>query len=302
MNFTGKPSKIFLFLLIIVITMISGCIVNNEHLDYQQKTTFSTISTTLNQTSGTTPFTIQAENIIRNFTRSPEINLTFTGIRNYSYADLYEFESGNYSFKVNNVTRRVQSMSSYDTGLKIKNETININSGLMIAESYAKEKCPEFWENETNKVIKTISQIAKDSGFVYSWRQYFVLPNESSTDSKEIAGFNQIDVTLDARDGKVKSYHEWYIPRDANLNLNPDQSEEQAWEKVKKYFEGMGIRAIGVTQRKNLGLVIAIDDNNTQHLAWQFEIKQDTSNPNFYGGQIIVDAHNGQIVRYIKFG
>ncbi|MFA4859393.1 PKD domain-containing protein [Methanoregula sp.] len=220
----------------------------------------------------------------------------------YSYGYLDTFTADNVTYNVNRNTGRIQSQYTNVIEPSTGNNIISINQGLLIADSYAKEKCPEFWENETNKVIKKISQIAKDSGFVYSWRQYFVLPNESLTDSKEIAGFNQIDVTLDAHDGKVKSYHEWYIPRDANLNLNPDQSEEQAWEKVKKYLEDTGIRAIGVTQRKNLGLVIAIDDNNIQHLAWQFEIKQDMMNPNFYGGQIIVDAHNGQIVRYIKFG
>jgi len=247
------------------------------------------------------PYQAQEQQVIRQFSNE-EITPKYEKSTKYSYGTLDIYTAENVTYKVNRNTGRIQSRFVNDIDSTSGSAIIDLNQGYSVAEAYAKEKSPEFWDDEKGKVIKTINQVAKDHELVYSWRQYFCLPNSSSNDSHEIAGYNIIDITLDARDSQVKFYHEWFIPKDTNLDLDPNISEEQSWELVKKHFENTGINITDKMQTHKFGLFIVIDDNNTQHLAWQFEIKQSTENPEYYGGQIIVDAHNGQIVQDIRYG
>lgn len=241
------------------------------------------------------------EQAIRKFSNISEINPEYLKTIHYSYGNLDTFTTNNSTYIVNRNTGRI--LSQYVNILESDpgSNVININQGAIIAENYTKVKCPDFWQNETDMVIKAIGPTAMNHELTYSWRQYFKI-NSTSIESPEIMGVNKIDITLDARNGKLISYNEWYIPRDMDLDMNPALSEEQAWEMVKQNFNNTRLGSIEANQRKNLGLVIAIDDNNIQHLAWQFEITPDNNNRNYYGGQIIVDAHNGQIVRHIRFG
>jgi hypothetical protein len=91
------------------------------------------------------PFIAQAEESIRQFTNISDQNLTFKSITNESYSDFYEFDFGNSSFWVNNITARVQSASLFESGSKSQKEIIDLDQGSIIAESYAKEKYPELW-------------------------------------------------------------------------------------------------------------------------------------------------------------
>jgi PKD repeat protein len=244
---------------------------------------------------------ILGKQAIRKFSNLSEIDPEYEKTIHYSYGDLDTFATNNITYIVNRNTGRVMYQNTKKVEPESENTVLSTNQGLPIAEMYAKEKCSEFWQNKSNMVIKNISQTARTHELTYHWRQYFKI-NTSANRSQEIAGFNKIDVTLDARDGAVISYNEWYIPVDRDLDFTPALSEEQAWERIKENFNNTGLGPIDANHRKNLGLVLAIDDDNSQHLAWQFEIEQDNSNQNYYGGQVIIDAHNGQIVRHIRFG
>lgn len=250
------------------------------------------------------PYTLKEKQSIRKF--SPDntgTDLIYKKSTNHTYGELDTFTANNITYNVNRNTGRVQSYYNNEIEPTSGKNIIDIDQGSLISQNYANEKCPEFWEKQADKVVKKINQTAKDHELTYSWRQFFNNPNNTLNSAPEITGYNQIDVTLDARDGKVKIYHEWFIPMDTNLILNPYLSEEQAWESVKNNFNYTGTDINNATRKDNLGLVIALDDNNTQHLAWQFEIKQkNMTNSNDYGGQIIVDAQSGQIIKYLKFG
>jgi hypothetical protein len=250
-------------------------------------------------------FQIQDSQAIREFAGKSGLNPEYKKSVRYSYGTLDIFSSDNATYKVNRDTGRVQSLYRTNADTKSGPDVINLDQGYPIAEAYAKKNNPEIWvgiQNTTQTIVRSIGQTKQGHDLAYSWRQYILLQNISLNQSTEIAGFNTVDVTLDAQNGEVIMYHEWYQPLDTSLSLKPDISEELAWEKARQFYKKAGLKSLEKTERENFGLNIAIDEKNIQHLTWQFQIQQKSENGFDTGGQIGIDAHNGQVVWHATIG
>ena len=246
---------------------------------------------------------LQERQAIITFSGNEKLNPVFKESIKYTYGELDIFGENNTIYKVNRNTGRIQSMYISSIDLMPSTNSLSLDQGYLIAETYAKKKYPDLWENTPTVIIRSTNTTTHDSGLAYSWRQYInatIAPSNRSSDN--IAGYNLVDVTLDPRDGSVRSYHEWYMPLDKDLNLNPDLSEENAWGYAKKFFEMSGAAMSGIVNKKDLGLAIATDEKNRQHLTWQFEIQENPISGLSRGGQVGIDAHNGQVVWYATIG
>jgi hypothetical protein len=247
-----------------------------------------------------TAFITQSEDVIRKFTGTPEMNLTYMGIMNESYADLYRFSSVNSSFWVNNVTGRVQSMVIYEVGSKTQREIIDLDQGSAIAETYAREKYPELWNiTDVKGIIQTIKNVndrGSDRIFEYSWQDILYTPDKNIDPHTEISGMNSVTVIVNPNTGHITSYHEWYSQSEPLPNLTPTLTEEQAWIYAELYFKDTGITDIQPTEIASKKMTIATDDKGKPCLTWNFDVMRRNKLGFSEGGVVGIDAHDGHIV------
>jgi len=232
------------------------------------------------------------------FSGDKTLNPVFLNTINYSYGLVDSFDTNNAIYSIERNTGQIH-FESYTSKINLTPavSTISFDQGYLIAEAYARAKAPEIWMNTSQYVMKIKSPTETDwnNGLEYTWRQYYMLPIGPSNPLLEIRGYNEVGVTLDPRDGAVISYNNAYLPLDANLNLTPDLTEEQAWGYAKKFYENNGINVTDNVNKMAYGLSIMTDENNTQHLTWKFYV-QTTVNRFADGGMVWIDAHNGNVV------
>lgn len=274
----------------------SGC---NNALPYASSVHRPIQSQEIESSLSTSSQMLQEYQAIVTFSGDKKLDPVFKESVSYPYGTLDIFEVNSATYKVNRNTGSVQSM--YNTLNVVLKPEINVNSldqGYSIAEIYAKAKAPKIWENTSHEImtIKSANMTVPINELAYSWRQYFITPTVTSINFSEIAGYNQVDITLDPHDGMIRSYHEWNMPLDKNLNFVPAISEGQAWEAAQKYFERRGITMDKNVEKKALGLSITTDNGNNQHLTWTFYVLVTSSSGFVHGGFIGIAANNGQEV------
>lgn len=257
------------------------------------------------------PLAAQSVEAIRQFANSPEMDVSYTGANSAPYAYLYEFKSGNSHFTVNNITGRVQFAQWMEVESKDQKEVVDIDQGQKIAELFAREKYPEFWNVSNARGIKDISKdMAKtlQGEFLYRGEEVQSTPDKSITTLGEIPGLNGIEVDVSPYTGHVIGYREDYTPSVITgtppVNLTPHITEEQAKKIAEDYFRTLhGEPDTTVTGPELLNLKISNDKNNLPHLEWNFEMiriqvmgpPDDTFE---YKDRVIVsiDAHDGTVL------
>jgi hypothetical protein len=313
-----NQKNLFLVLLIgLLFVFISGCMGDHPAVHENLTNTMAAlssspspaVSTVITPVQGKIPeniFFAQSEEIIRKFTEISDQNLTFEGIMNGSYADLYEFKSGNSSFWVNNVTGRVQSAVWYEAGSKTQKEILDLEEGSRIAESYAKEKYPELWKISDKKglkqTVKGINDRGLDRTLEYSWQEILYNPDKNTTSQSEIPGPNHVSVTISPYTEHVIRYDEWYRPSESFPNLTSTLTEEQARMYAASYFQSAGLTDIQQSEIKSYGLHVGFDQVNNQRLIWDFALTRNNKLGFDEGGGVGIDAYDGQVVWHVTIG
>jgi hypothetical protein len=316
-----KQKQFFLVVLMcLLVVFITGCL--GDHTAGNENQTISTTALPLTVPVVSAPipsvqgfssekeFLAQSEETVRKFENSSDQDLTFTGIMNVSYTDLYKFESGNSSFWINKITGRVQSASWFESGSKSQKEIIDLEQGSEIAESYAKEKFPELWNSSDKKGVKQILKSINDGGldrsFQYSWLETFTNPLSNSSQNSEIPGLNFVMIIVSPYTGNVTRYDETYMPYDSTISLTPSLTQDEAKRYAESHFQSDGFENIKPDQITSPGLSMSVDKNYHQHLTWSFVLTQNWSfvltqkemNGYYKKGFANIDAHNGEVVWY----
>jgi hypothetical protein len=304
-----NQKNLFLVLLMgLLFVLITGC-VGYHQVVHENQTNTPTVSTIITLVQGKMPekiFIAQSEEAVRKFANISDQNVAFKGITNESYADLFEFESGNSSFWVNNVTGRVQYALWHDERSNAEKEIIDLDEGSIIAESYAKEKYPELWNISDKKGIKQTVERINDGGIYrtleYSWQETFYNPDKNTTSQSEIPGQNHVYITISPYTGHIFTYDEWYNPTESFPNLTSTIPEEQARMYAASYFQSTGITDIQQNEIKSYGLHVGFDQENNQRLIWDFALTRKNKLGIDEGGGVGIDAYDGTVVWSSSFG
>jgi len=232
------------------------------------------------------------------FSGDKTLNPEFLNTISYSYGLVDFFDTNTATYSIERNTGQIQFMTnSMNVPSPPEANAITRDQGYSLAETYAREKAPEIWNNPSGveMIIKSTNGTDLNNEWSYSWNQYYVPSPNPSNQSLEIQGINMVRVTLDPHDGSISSYSKWYLPLDSQLNLTPDLTEEQAWGYAKKFYESNGIEVTDNVNKTVYGLSITPDENNNQHLTWKFYVKT-TVNGFDEGGLVGIDAHDGSVV------
>ncbi len=304
--------QFFLVLLIgILFVFITGCMGDHQIINENQtNTTVVTlssippiVSTTVPSVQGNNldyPIITKSEEIIRKFTNITDQNLTFTSVINESFADVYEFKSGNSSFWVNDLTGRVQAALRYEGGYQNQKEIIDLDQGLKIAEPYAKEKYPELWNVTEERGIKQIQKTdtrGDDEVFVYTWQEVFYNPDNETVPQAEIPGLNSVTIEISPYTGHVTQYYEQYEPSETLPNVTATIPEDLARMSAVLYFESTGISDVQQSELMSGGLI----SRDKQYLTWNFSLTRTDKNGFDEGGVVGIDAQTGAVVWHASF-
>ena len=304
---------------LMALVLLEACVVDSHPASVQNQTRPQytvatqipiTIMTPYEEKINDNQISESAKEIIREFSKNPSLDLKSDKISHQPHADLYRFDATDHSFyTVNNVTGRVQSANWYEVGSKSQKEIIDLNQGYTVAESYAREKFPEFWNISDTRGIKVMRKEAQDRGmdrqFNYEWWEIFYTPDKNELFRTEIPGLNSVSATLSPYTGHVISYHELYNPLVISgsppVNLTPELTGDQAKAISEKKFTEMGVPPYS---QENIGIIrlrVSNDEQNIPHLVWNFgKDWTEGSSRNF--AIVSVDAHDGTIVSSIKSG
>ena len=221
----------------------------------------------------------------------------------------FVFSGNNGTFVYNNATGRVADaffIESDNSGTIIDNEKAQ-----QIAESYARSKNPQLWDESGNHFVKSEKNVtdinSHGSEYSFKWGDYYLVPKKMSSDFFVVRGLNTVQVTV-SPSGVIRRYSEVFVNYDPTLKICPDISEEEAWNVSEKYFKQRGLKNILPSEKQSLGLCIWDDSLNdlpwpqygNQYLAWGFDVihKQNYS----MGGRIMIDAHDGHIINLDEIG
>jgi hypothetical protein len=305
--------------ILMALVFLTACVMDNLPASVQNQTPPKYIVTTHIPTTITTLYdekindnqiSESAKELIREFSKNSSLDLKSGKISHQPYADLYRFDATDHSFyTVNNVTGRVQSANWYEVGSKSQKEIIDLDQGYTLAESYTREKFPEFWNISDTRGIKVMRKEALDRGmdrqFNYEWWEIFYTPDKNELFRTEIPGLNSVSATLSPYTGHVISYYESYNPLVISgsppVNLTPELTEDQAKAISEKEFTEMGVPPFSQENTGIIRLRISNREQNIPHLVWNFgKDWTEGSSRNF--AIVSVDAHDGTIVWSVKSG
>jgi uncharacterized protein YneR len=254
---------------------------------------------------------------IHQFTNSPVTDIRYSGTTHETYADLYAFDTNHSSYWVNSVNDRVQAGIWFEMGSKDLKEIIDLDQGYSIAESFTREKYPEFWNTSDTRGTKIVTKNKLDRGgdrqLQYEWWEIYYTSNKNTTLYSEIPGLNSVSVTVNPYTGHVIGYSETYTPSVSTgiipVDLTPALTNEQAEKIAIVHFQTLGVPDTQLTGPGSLGLRISTDQHNIAHLVWNFEMtrtqKIGPKDQEFEVKEyalVSVDAHEGTIIWSSPFG
>ena len=258
---------------------------------------------------------MKAAEVLNRFTTTSIANVRYTGTTHESYGDIDEYNSNHSFYRVNNVNNRVQSAYWFEEGSKKQKETIDLNNGYVVAETFSREKYPEFWKisdiRDTKVMTKNLLASGKNSELQYEWWEIYYAPKKNTTHFSEIPGLNSVSVTVSPFTGQVIGYSEIYTPSVVSgippVNLTPTLSEEEAMKIAEEQFRIMGAHTLQTTPEL-LRLRLSTDSSNTPHLTWIFGMtrsqkigSKDDEFESIEHGLVSIDAHDGTIIRSTPF-
>jgi hypothetical protein len=177
-------------------------------------------------------------------------------------------------YGIDNHTGRVRVMSpsfGFVSRSKGQNDSISLDQGYVIAELFAREKYPEFWNvSDTRGIENSIKRVEYSRSMMYGWNEIYYVPDKNTPNHTDVQGLNSIVVSVDSFTGQIVEYSEVYTPSVisgiAPVNLTPVLTEEQAQKIAEEHFPG------GRVPVKFTKLLITTGDDSTPHLAWSMDV------------------------------
>lgn len=277
-------------LFICIFLVIAGCLHgNSEQLTLQPATNEPTVQSMKNPNLTQDEAKIMILSQFGSNKTSLIYNRTLTDTNS---ATLYEFISDSGIFQVNSVTHEIQNIHFADPASPSM-VNIDLEKAYAIANSYAREKNPGFWViTDQRGVLNTYKDLNPTYGYDFVWREALYYPNNTIPGYYQITGLNSTNVCITGS-GSLSLYRERLIPLNMSLNLQPDLTEDHAWDLAQGIYVMRGVSDMRpVTKR---GLWITIPKDNEQHLVWYFEAYGKANR----GGIAWVDAHDGQIFEWV---
>jgi hypothetical protein len=246
-----------------------------------------------------------AKEKIRDFTGIRDLQIKYANTEKVRGVEHYSFTSDIGQFTINSETGRVEFAQFNDD--KAQRLTINQDQAYKIAESYVMQRNNDLTKTTGKKTLKNVfatqnQHSASDSDYTFVWREMLQSDDLQATTPYEITGLKSVTVIIGSN-GQVRLYSEYVEPRDIQINLNPQLTEEQAWGIAKAYYEKQGVN-LENSQKKSEGLWVWDDASNDQgwksegkqYLAWVFYVKE--TGDITKGGQIAIDSQDGHIINY----
>ena len=226
---------------------------------------------------------------IRQFANSPVTDIQYVG------KNRFIVDSSQYT--IDNVSGRVDSVSpiKYGSHAEDQKEIIDLEQGYVIAETFAREKSPEFWNVSDTRIVKNgVKKVEGNRNMRFDWFESYLVPDKNTPNHLEIQGSNSIEINVDPFTGKVIGYFERYTPSVitgiAPVNLTPTITKEQAQKIAEDHFPTMRVR-------NQLLAVADYYDDGIPHLVWGFSMtSKNRDAPVYLDRPVDVDAHNGTIL------
>lgn len=283
--------------------ILAGCVhIASDNSSIQANTTLSS-APVVSPTPSPTPFVpkninaTQAEAVVRAFAGNPDLKLTYEGVGGGGKS--FIFGSDEYQYTVKNATGRVWLM--YPTSGEWNRgqpEIITVDQGREIAEKFANEKYPELWQVSANRELK-FTQKVMDHGsggreFQYRWQEVMYRPDKQTKNHVTIMIPNDVVISVSPYTGRVSKYSESYFILDPEISLDPTVTADQAADRAIAFLATKGVTGVLPSEVSEKYLTIS-----GQGLAWFLEIDHKTG-PSGYltGGGVMIDAHDGSVIRY----
>ncbi len=241
------------------------------------------------------PAALKAMETVHLFANAPREEIVNVGNKND------RFKVAGYDYSIDTDTGRV-SYYRLDTtirnnlSLHHKDKVVDFDQGYQIAESFAREKYPEFWtESETRGVRSVVSQSEPDGELRYCWFEIYFSPDKNTPGHLEIYGPNDFEITVSAYTGQVISYSEHYTPSVvtgiAPVKLTPAITRDQAERIAEGHTSKLKART-GTTV-----LVVTPANDGIPHLKWLVGLTdKEHESPSYTDKLVAIDAHTGAIL------
>jgi len=232
---------------------------------------------------------------VREFEKVPGIKLVQLQIMKTPRGNAYEMVSDNSRYYVNAKTGEVELASyGYNSNLPVQNKKYSkiINFGnnqnalsltddtaLTIAQDFVAENYCNYY-NRT--MVLSRSQLIDhgDAGKTY----YFIWVEKIN----DILTPNSIAVSVNAYNGKILSYIG--IDQPLDVNIISSVSKDAATQKAVVQFSPITI------SNTNARLAVLSQDESNQKLVWIVHVEGEPKEGLEQGGDVIIDAHSGEIV------
>lgn len=193
--------------------------------------------------------------------------------------DYYVFSTGNGKVYVNMNTGIVERASFNDARKSSGKVLIDSTEAEKISKEYARENYDGFDDKNMQLTYsKLIDHV--DAGYEYSivWRE--------NIEGALTPNFVAIDIN--AESGEISSYIG--IHRDIDCSVKPQISEEDALKIAEKQFPGIEV------SKSESYLSIEYTKPDIQSLIWVITLKGEPANYSLYGGTVVIDAVNGNVL------
>ena len=192
---------------------------------------------------------------------------------------------------------KIPVFGPYAPPISPEKELIDLDQGNIIAESFARERCPAFWNVSDIRRVKYEGSLVENfpERFVYYWEEIYYNPNKNTPIHLVISGQNFIRISINPFTGNVSGFDE-RLACSANtgvppVDLTPMLTEEQAQKIAEDHFPAMHV------ERGYPKLVIMTYNESLPRLTWLCSMTRNVKVVDPHIGHFVnVDAHNGTIL------
>jgi hypothetical protein len=255
----------------------------------------------VNKRAGKPPATVEEAKVsIRTFENSPRLALEQKQKMTTPRGEVYEMASDNGRYFVNAQTGEVELASFYNkqkppgqnlfmsktavASSQQSSDAVTMDQAFAIAEDYAGKNYPNFY-NRTMVLTQTqlVDHGAGGKTYYFTWMENVngvVIPNG-------------VAVTVNADTGDVLSYIG--IGQPVSVDIVPSISRDAAIAKAVSAFSPITV------VKSDTHLTVVSLNGTTQNLGWAVDILGAPKDHIEQGGQVMVDAHSGEVLMVNRF-
>lgn len=211
-------------------------------------------------------------------------DLKYQGSIKFSLGEVYDFTEGNARYYVNKETGDIEFAYFPDARSGSDRAQVDIQQAGTEALAFAKDKYRTF--GSRNMELTESALLDHGAGgleYIFAW-------------SEKINGvftLNKVFITVDPGNGRIISY--MAKERETKINLEPGVSQSEAVIIALEQFGDLK------DTRTDAYLSVIYTEPNVQTLGWIIEVSAAPVDGLVQGGQVVVDAMNGNVVLFNPF-